>query len=280
MSEPANVDTSGHVDNVNDANGDAGKTTDSPWHASLPEGLRDNPAVTKYGSIEDLALGHVNATQLIGRDKIPMPKTDAEFRDVYARLGMPDKADKYELPEKDFGLDPSLYAPEEAKADRAWWKEAAHSVGLTNKQAATVYEAFMTRQGEGTKIMSQNIENQVMKAEAALRAEWGEAYESNITVANRGMAKLFGAEATQAIVASGLGRNPDFVRGMHRFGMSVLEDLGIDKRGNAARSPYQLAEEIAQLQGHAAYFDSTHPEHDSIVERVFALQRRLHPEGP
>ena len=268
-----NADTSG-----GGAGAGAGENQGN-WYDTLPEGVRDNPNIMKYGSVEELANGHLNAVQLIGRDKLPMPKTDAEFRDIYAKLGMPDKADKYDLPDKDFGIDPSLYSPEELAADKQWWKETAHSLGLSTKQAATAFDAFMTRQGVGSKAISQKIDGEVMRAEAMLRAEWGESYEGNITVANRGMAKLFGAEATQAIVASGLGRNPAFVRGMYRFGMSALEDLGIDKRGNAARTPAQLAEEIAELQGNAAYFDNAHPEHEAIVERVFALQKRLHPES-
>lgn len=270
-----NADTSGQGGDGTQAGGEG----QGNWYDSLPEGLKDNPNIMKYGSIEDLAQGHVNATQLIGRDRIPMPKTDAEYREVYAKLGMPDKADKYELPDADFGIDPSLYSPEEAAADKVWWKEQAHALGLSTKQASKAYEAFMTRQGAGSKAISQKIDGEVMRAEAMLRAEWGESYEGNITVANRGMAKLFGAEATQAIVASGLGRNPAFVRGMYRFGMSALEDLGIDKRGNAARTPAQLAEEIAELQGNPAYFDNAHPEHEAVVERVFALQKRLHPES-
>lgn len=278
MAEPVAQATDTSGGDVNVTTGE-GLNTDGQWYSSLPEGVRDNPNIMKYKSIDDLAQGHINAVQMIGRDKIPMPKTDAEFREVYAKLGMPESADKYEFEQKDYGFDERMYSRERQEQDLGWWREQAHELGLSKSQAAKVYDAYMSREAAGVGAMSKAVEAEVHKAESTLRAEWGEAYEGNITIANRGMTKLFGPGVTDAIIASGLGRNPDFVRGMHKFGMSALEDLGIDKRGTAARTPNQLAEEVAELQGHPAYFDRAHPEHDFIVERVYALQKRLYPEA-
>lgn len=247
------------------------------WYESLPEGLKDNPNIIKYKSIDDLAQGHVNAVQLIGRDKIPLPKTDAEFRDAYAKLGMPETADKYELPDIE-GLESNLYSRERIDADKTWWKEQAHAIGLSNKQAATAYQAFLGRESASMAEQAKAIEFETNKAEVALREAWGEAYDQNITIANRAMSKLFGDGATEAIIASGLGRNPSFISGLHKFGLSVLEDLGIDKRGAGVMTPNQLAEDMAQLQAHPAYFDKTHPEHDSIVARVYSIAQRLYKE--
>lgn len=276
MSEPDNTDTSTQTAEATQTNGTGG--TEAQWYSTLPEGLRDNPNIMKYGSIEDLAQGHINATQLIGRDKIPMPKTDAEFREVYAKLGMPKDFNEYQLPTDDYGIDPSVYSPEEAAADKTWWKEQAHALGLSNGQAAKAFTAFMERQSSGSKAHQAGVDGEVMRAEAALRAEWGERYEGNITIASRAMNKLFGGKAAASITASGLGRNPDFIRGLVKYGATALEDLGIDKHGSAVRSPNELSEDIANLQANPAYWDAAHPEHESTVAKAQALFKRLHQE--
>ena len=280
MSEPDNADTSTQVveNQSSVSTSTSTSTSEAQWYSSLPEGLRDNPNIMKYGSIEDLAQGHINATQLIGRDKIPMPKTDAEFREVYAKLGMPKDHSEYKLPETDYGIDPALYPVEEAEADKTWWKEQAHTLGLSNAQAAKAFDAFMARQGAGSKAYSARVSSETAQAEATLKAKWGEAYDSNIKIASRAANKLFGPEVAASITASGLGRNPGFIEGLHNFGLSALEDLGIDKRGTAVRSPNQLAEEVANLQASPAYWDNAHPEHEGAVARVQALFQRMNPE--
>lgn len=248
------------------------------WTSSLPEDMRSNPSLTKYDSVVELAKGHVNAVQLLGKDKIPLPKSDAEFLDVYRQLGMPNLAEDYKFIDKEYGVPETLYSKESIKADQDMYRTWAHEVGLSQKQAETLYDKFMGKQAESLKATDGVISQEMHMCGEKLREAWGESRDTNIAIANRAMNKIFGPDVTEAITASGLGRNPAFIQGLHKLGLQSLEELGIDKRGNSTRTPEQLNDEISQLQAHPSYFDKSHPEHRQTVARVTALMQRRFPE--
>ena len=256
----------------------AGTDQDAPssgeWYASLPEDLRGDQNVTKYKSIEELARGHISATSMLGRDKIPMPKSDAEYRDVYSKLGMPDHAKDYKFMDKDYGIPEEVYPQSVRDADKLWYQDQSHKLGFTQKQFEQAYDAYMTHQASGLQGMKMAQDVEMAKCGQMMDQVWGEAKDFNLKVANRAMTKFFGENAAQAIAASGLGRNFDFIQGMHRLGERSLEELGIDKRGNSTRTPEQLNEDIANLQAHPAYFDKTHPEYNTVQQQVMALLER------
>lgn len=276
-------DASGTGGNLGDAGnqalgggqgGDQG-TTDH-WYSSLPEDLHEDPNVTKYKSMEELARGHVSAVSMLGRDKIPMPKSDDEFREVYKKLGMPETADDYAFAEDaEYKIPEEFYGQDLVEADKAAFREWAHAVGLTQNQFNVLYDNFMKHQEATMQSLSVLQEAEMAKCNDRMVAEWGEAKEANLTVANRALAKLFSPEVVEAIAASGLGRNFDFIQGIYNLGSQSLDELGIDKRGNSTRTPAQLMQEISQLQAHPAYFDRTHPEHRQVNNQVLALMERV-----
>jgi hypothetical protein len=215
---------------------------------------------------------------MLGREKIPMPKTPEEYREVYKKLGMPETHQDYKFDEKDYGIPRNLYPETQAKADKALYAQWSHDLGLSNTQAAQLYDRYMQYQGEQVKQQVADVDRAYNETGQILRQEWGEAMDTNLKIANRAMAKVFGLNASRAIEASGLGRNPDFVKGMYSLGTRVLEEIGIDKRGKSSRTPQQLDGEIAELQAHPAYFDKTHPEHKAKVDQVYSLMQRRYPE--
>ena len=244
------------------------------WFNALPEDLRGDQNITKYKSVEDIARAHVSAVSMLGRDKIPMPKSDAEFRDVYSKLGMPDNAKDYKFMEKDYGIPEEIYPQSVRDADKLWYQEQSHKLGFTQKQFESAYDAYMTHQTDGLRSMKMAQDIEMAKCGQMMDEVWGEAKDFNLKVANRAMTKFFGENTAQAIAASGLGRNFEFIQGMHRLGERSLEELGIDKRGNTTRTPEQINEEVANLQAHPAYFDKQHPEHMAVQQKVIALLER------
>lgn len=275
MAPPSSGDTAGAPGaGPSQSSAPAASQPSSDWHASLPEDIRADQNITKYKSLEDLARGHVSAVSMLGRDKIPMPKSDAEYRDVYSKLGMPDNAKDYKFLDKDYGIPDEVYPQSVREADKLWYQEQSHKLGFTQKQFESAYDAYMTHQADGLRSMKMAQDIEMAKCGQMMDEVWGEARDFNLKVANRAMVKFFGENAAQAIAASGLGRNFDFIQGMHRLGERSLEELGIDKRGNTTRTPEQLNEEIANLQASPAYFDKSHPEHIAIQQKVMALLER------
>lgn len=259
---------------------EGGSNTPESWYSGLPDDLKNDANITKYKSMEDFARGHVSAVSMLGRDKIPMPKSDAEFLDVYKRLGMPETKDDYKFEEVEYDIPENVYSKQERDADKAAFRAWAHELGMTQKQATGLYDKFMKHQEASMKSMSAFVDAQMAKCNDIMHSTWGEAAETNLTVANRAMSKFFSPGVVEAITASGLGRNFEFIQGLYNLGAKSLDELGIDKRGNSTRTPEQLQQEIGQLQAHPAYFDRTHPEHRQVNDQVMALLERLGSGGP
>lgn len=249
------------------------------WYSSLPEDLRGDSNITKYKSAEELARGHISAVSMLGRDKIPMPKSDAEYLDVYKRLGMPETKDDYKFEGTEYDIPENVYSKQEQEADRVTFRGWAHELGLTQKQAAGLYDRFMKHQVSGMQNIGRRVDIEMAKCNDVMQQTWGEATDANLIVANRAMVKFFGKDVADAVAASGLGRNFQFIQGMYNLGTRSLEELGIDKRGNSTRTPEQLQQEVGQLQAHPAYFDRNHPEHRQVNDQVLALLERLGKQG-
>ena len=261
-----------------------GAQTSEPWYSSLPDDLKANPSITKFTSVHELAKGYVNAASLIGRDKIPMPKTDDEMHEVQIRLGKPQSPQEYKIgPEigPSWVLGDLAESPEPDVPLEEWkacYKRRAHEFGLTQNQAAKVYEVLVRERAEETKKANASIEAELAKCEQELKKVWGEQHDVNLIVASKTAHGLFGENVMKKITAAGLARDPDFIKGLHRIGNRSLEELGIDKRGSSLKTPSDLDGEIAALRGHPAYLDKKHPEHTIVSNKLQALYSRRYPE--
>jgi len=246
------------------------------WRDGLAEDLKSNEVLSKFTDINALAKGYINAEQLIGRDKIPMPKTDEEYAMLYQRLGAPKSPDGYKIAEFT-GYEFPAPIKEAIGRDTEWFKNVAHSIGLSDKQANSLFTEFMTKQAkdhasvESEKTMALNM------ADTNLRNKYGQAYDVKMAIANRTIAHFGDDDLVEAIAASGLGRNAQFVDMMITVGEAMGEEIGIDKKGNAVKSQKDLLDEISGLQNSPAYFTADHPDHKRIVERVQQLMKQAYP---
>jgi hypothetical protein len=112
---------------------------------------------------------------------------------------------------------------------------------------------------------------------SSLKQEWGEQTQVNIMVAAKTLHQIFGPDTAMAVENAGLGRHPGFIKALHKIGNRSLEELGIDKRGTALKTPSDLDGEITSLMAHPAYMDKKHPEHNILVNKVQALFQRRYP---
>lgn len=244
------------------------------WLASMPDDLKASKTLSKFKDVENLARGYENAQKLIGRDRITIPKTDEEFQEVYAKLGCPDDPKKYAFKYDDSKLSDvhKSALAKDVEMFRGWAKAA----GLNNAQANVVINKYAEQAGiyAAEDLAKCTAETQACKS--ALRSEWGEAYDLKITIANRVLSRYGDQNMIQAIVDSGLGRNPGFVRMISKLGEMTQEDVGLDKTGGSqVMTPEAIREQIAEVQSHPAYLDASHPEHKMVVDRAQKLFERL-----
>ncbi|MGE0233239.1 MAG: hypothetical protein AB7S46_15780, partial [Flavobacteriaceae bacterium] len=115
------------------------------WREELPEEMRAHPSLLKFDSAEGLAKSYLAAEKLIGTEKVPVPKTDADWERWYRAAGRPERPEEYgfaapdELPE---GL-----AYDEALDRRL--AGLAHEAGLNRRQADRVRAGLMEMVKEG-----------------------------------------------------------------------------------------------------------------------------------
>lgn len=249
--------------------------TAGSWRDALPEALRESKSLQKFETVNDLALGYTNAESLIGRDKIPMPKTEAEFLAAFDRLGRPKTSDGYELVIEGGQYDEATEGY--LKKDLAWFQDTAHSLGLTKAQAQKLFAGYMGNFGEAMRQQAATVDFEMRNAEATLQREFGRDYKRNMAIADRALAFYASPELIAQIETSGLGRNPDFVKMMHKLGTERHEDIGIDKGGNAMGGK-SLAAQIEDAMADPAYMDSSHPLHKQAVQNVNLLFQQAHPE--
>lgn len=244
------------------------------WRDSLPEDLRGAQTLSKFNDVAALARGYVNAEQLIGRDKIPMPRTDEEFREAYKRLGAPEAAEGYTLNAKDF----EQYG-QGALDDLQAFKQMAFDAGLTDSQATKIFNAYVANVSAALERADTDFEVNKQAAKDALIQKYGKAYESNMQKANRTLTYLASPELINTITETGLGNNPEFIDMMVQISKHYVEEQGIDKSQGNQMSVTQLNEELNKLTSHPAYFDGSHPEHNLIVQKAQKIFEQIAQAG-
>lgn len=246
------------------------------WKAGLPGELRADPTLEKFNTLEGLARSYVNAQQLIGRDKIPMPRTDEELRRVFARLGMPEDPAGYRLE-----LPASLPEGLSTVADEGeWFRESAHRHGLTEKQAAGIFEDYFSNLAGQFGQHMDSVSSRLDDAEAELAAEYGEKYGYMKELGNRAVEEFGGAELVDLMAETGLGTDPRFVKLFINIGQRMAEDSELIGKGEqAGMTPDDINAKISELMGRPGYLDRSSPEHKSLVRRVMDLRERLNAGG-
>jgi hypothetical protein len=71
----------------------SGGDTPASWKNSISEEFRNDPNIEKFTEIDALAKSYINATRMIGQDKVAVPNknsTEDQWNEVYSKLGRPE----------------------------------------------------------------------------------------------------------------------------------------------------------------------------------------------
>ncbi|AGE60277.1 hypothetical protein [Pelagibacter phage HTVC010P] len=250
-------------------------TTTSSWKDSISEAYRNDPNIEKFTEIDALAKSYINATKMIGQDKVVIPtnnSTEEHWDEVYAKLGRPESADKYTLDAKS----------EVVNFDEAAIKsfaEQSHKLGLNNKQAQGILE-FYKNNMEGTAQQSKiDTETAQAQAEQQLRQEWGRDFEGKVKQAGALAKANINPEVLDMTLQNGtrLGDHPEIIKGFAKIAGMMQEDKIVATESENAQSVSNIEEEISSIinDRQGPYWNKGHPDHDKMVQQVYTLREML-----
>ena len=223
-------------------------TTTSSWKDSISEVYRNDPNIEKFTEIDALAKSYINATKMIGQDKVVIPtnnSTEEHWDEVYDKLGRPESAEKYSLDAKS----------EVVNLDEAAIKsfaEQSHKLGLNNKQA---------------------------QAEQELRQEWGRDFEAKVKQAGALAKANMDAKVLDMPLQDGrrLGDHPEIIRGFAKIANMMQEDKIVATESENVNTTKDIESEISAIMNDKShpYHVKGHPDHDKSVQQMLTLREML-----
>ena len=250
-------------------------TVAKSWKEAIPEDLRNDPNISKFTELEALAKSYVNATRMIGQDKVAVPNnnsTEDQWNEVYDKLGRPESPDKYKLEVK------SDVVPLDESAVKSF-AENAHQLGLNNKQAQGILE-FYKNSMEGSAQQNQiDMETAQANAEQELRKEWGGNYEANIKKAGAVAKANMDANILDMQLKDGtrLGDHPSIIKGFANIANLMSEDKLVSTESENVSQGIDYSAEISKIVNDrdGPYWNKAHPDHDKVVQQVFNLRTMM-----
>ena len=255
-------------------------TTEQPtvaksWKEAISEEFRNDPNISKFTEIDALAKSYINATRMIGQDKVAVPNensTDDQWNEVYTKLGRPESADKYKL---DIN---SEVAPIDEGAIKQF-AENAHQLGLNNKQAQGIleyYKSIMEGSAQQSKIDTETAQAQ---AEQQLRQEWGKTFDENVKKAGSVAKANLGVDVLDMQLKDGtrLGDHPEVIKGFAKIADMMSEDKIVSTESENVDQGKDVEQEISRIMNDRTgpYWNKGHPEHDKIVQQVYTLRSMI-----
>jgi hypothetical protein len=242
------------------------------WKNTISEQFRNDPSIEKFTEIDALAKSYINATKMIGQDKLVIPNnnsTEDQWNEVYSKLGRPESADKYTLDSK------SETVPMEESAIKSF-AEQSHKLGLNNKQAQGILE-FYKNNMEGTAQQSKiDTETAQVQAEQQLRQEWGRDFEGKVKQAGALAQANIDPEVLDMPLQNGtrLGDHPEIIKGFAKIASMMSEDKILGTESENINTVKDLESEISTIMNDKTgpYYNNNHPDHDKMVQQVYTLR--------
>ena len=253
-------------------------TVNKTWKEAISEEFRNDPNINKFTEIDALAKSYINATKMIGQDKVALPNknsTEDQWNEFYDKTGRPESADKYSLDVK------SDIVPLDNGAVKQF-AENAHKLGLSNKQAQGVLE-FYKNSMEGTAQQSKvDTETAQVQAEQELRQEWGREFENNVKKAGALAKANINSDILDLELKSGIrvGDHPELIKGFAKIASMMSEDKIVSPESDSASKITDIESEISTITNNTngPYWNKQHPDHDKVVQQVYTLREMLNAE--
>ncbi len=250
-------------------------TVAKSWKETISEEFRNDPNISKFTEIDALAKSYINATRMIGQDKVAVPNensTDDQWNEVYGKLGRPESADKYQLEVQ------SETAPLDESAIKQF-AENAHKLGLNNKQAQGILEYYKDSMEGSVQQARVDTETAQANAEQELRKEWGRSYDENIKKAGAIAKANMSEDILNMELKDGtrIGDHPSVIKGFASIANLMSEDKLVSTESENVDRGTDYQAEISKLVNDrdGPYWNKSHPDHDKVVQQVFTLRTMI-----
>lgn len=174
--------------------------------------------------------------------KLPEKADDPAWKDVYKKLGAPEKADAYDVK-----------VPEGMNTEFAEWaKNQFHGLNLTKAQGDKLAAAWNERVQSEMKKYEEATADAILQQEAKLKAEWGGAFDQNKETVFKiaeamGMKDEQARAISQAIGADSLNRM--LLQVATKFGIKFGEDEFRGEGSNSGSTRFgQMSPEAARAR--------------------------------
>jgi hypothetical protein len=250
-------------------------TVAKSWKETISEEFRNDPNISKFTEIDALAKSYINATRMIGQDKVAVPNensTDDQWQEVYGKLGRPESPDKYKLEVQ------SETAPLDESAVKQF-AENAHQLGLNNKQAQGILEFYKNSMEGSIQQARVDTETAQANAEQELRKEWGRSYDENIKKAGAIAKANMSEDILNMELKDGtrIGDHPSVIKGFASIANLMSEDKLVSTESENVDRGTDYEAEISKLVNDrdGPYWNKSHPDHDKVVQQVFTLRTMI-----
>ena len=272
-------ESSGEASEVTSTPGEVVESSSSPqWIEAVKDSDTRAWAESKglqNGNFENVLGSYHNLEKLVGADKagrtVTLLQDDAtpdQVNTFYSKLGRPEAPEGY-----------NFKAPEGDPGDFAKWAgETFHEAGLTEKQAKFIREKW-EGYAEGIKQgQSDELAVSAADAEAALRREWGAAFDVKMAGIDVAASKLGFTDVQLQALRTAMGP-VDALKWVDSLNTS-MGDHSFEE-GNSVqpnhRTPSQAKQELGELTMNKEFMDAwlnkQHPGHDAAMEKKAALSR-------
>ena len=256
------------------------------WKESF--GIAGNPSFDKFESPEALAKSYSELESYRG-SSLRIPTEEAgeevwgEFKEkiskvpgvllydednpseVYDRLGRPQSADQYEwTPVEGFQEDPETEGA---------FRQVIHEAGLTRQQADQIHNWLASNIMESEQASAMEVENGI----AALKGEWGAAFDQNVAMAKSAVAMIDSRQPGFAdfLNETGAGNDKRFIAAMKVLGEAFGEQGAVDYSESTVMAPADarlMIEDIRNNPEHP-YNNELSPGHEAAKEKVRELYK-------
>jgi hypothetical protein len=228
----------------------------------------------------DVVKSYVNVQPLIGVDKLPIPPKDAKpevrekfLNEAFDRLGRPKEAKEYKL--TDVKLPDGVNIKSSPEALDAL-KTQAHKLGLLPHQLDGLYSWYMNDTASKVVAHEQGIVKARQDAEAALRQEFGAAYDGKVAKAQE-LLKRFAGDDFKSLLDKGLGNDPAVVRFMSKMAETISEDTVTRGTSEVTMTPQEAKNEIPKVMEQLTKMQQSDPGYKELVARKRVLYEMAFP---
>lgn len=239
------------------------------WRDTLPDDLKNDPAVVNMPDVPTLVKSYKHAQSLVGKKGVFPPGEKATDED-YARFAREAGQPEYEK----F----TLNAPEGvAKEFTEHFRKMAHAAGALPFTAQKIYDGLIQMNKDQTAAQKAHVEKTVKEEKEALLKEWGDGADKMFRLRDSAIKDVGGGELLQFMKASGLIEDVRLTKAFARMGQILGEGtLRGDAEGGLGKTPMELKTSIDKIFLDPDYGSST-PRGRQLALQMEELQRRANP---